>query len=148
VIGTGASGVQLAQEAAGVAAHLTVFPRTPNLALLMRQTKLDEVTICRMEEKYPETYCRCTKTFAGSDIDFLAKSAFEVSDDERQAIFDRLWEIGGFAPGFGTFNNIVVNEEARGSHGILETDSSPRRVPKRDSRLARARNGTGLAALP
>src|SRR5262249_37106054 len=29
VIGTGASGVQVAQEAAGVAAHLTVFQRTP-----------------------------------------------------------------------------------------------------------------------
>src|SRR5438445_335811 len=41
VIGTGASGVQVAQEAAGVAAHLTVFQRTPNMALPMRQTKLD-----------------------------------------------------------------------------------------------------------
>jgi cation diffusion facilitator CzcD-associated flavoprotein CzcO len=37
VIGTGASGVQVAQEAAAVAAHLTVFQRTPNLALPMRQ---------------------------------------------------------------------------------------------------------------
>ena len=56
VIGTGASGVQVAQEAAGVAAHLTVFQRTPNLALPMRQRKLDENTIRRMKEKYPEAY--------------------------------------------------------------------------------------------
>jgi cyclohexanone monooxygenase len=56
VIGTGASGVQVAQEAAGVAAHLTVFQRTPNLALPMRQRKLDEDTIRRMKEKYPEIY--------------------------------------------------------------------------------------------
>jgi cation diffusion facilitator CzcD-associated flavoprotein CzcO len=112
VIGTGASGVQVAQEAAGVAAHLTVFQRTPNLALPMRQKKLDEDTIRRMKEKYPEIYDKRTKTFAGFDYDFLAKAAFEVSDDERQAILEHLWEIGGFVPWIGTFNDIFVNEEA------------------------------------
>src|SRR4029077_15929131 len=50
VIGTGASGVQVAQEAAGTAAHLTVFQRTPNMALPMRQKKLDDNMIRRMKE--------------------------------------------------------------------------------------------------
>src|SRR5882757_1170442 len=112
VIGTGASGVQVAQEAAGVAAHLTVFQRTPNLALPMRQKKLDEDAIRRMKEKYPEMFDRRTKTFAGFDYDVLAKSALEVSEDERQATFERLWQIGGFAPWIGSFNDILLNEEA------------------------------------
>lgn len=112
VIGTGASGVQVAQEAAGVTAHLTVFQRTPNLALPMRQKKLDEDAIRRMKERYPEMFDRRTKTFAGFDYDVLAKSALEVSDDERQATFERLWEIGGFAPWIGSFNDILLNEEA------------------------------------
>jgi len=112
VIGTGASGVQMAQEAAGAAAHLTVFQRTPNLALPMRQKKLDADAIRRMKEKYPEMFDRRTKTFAGFDYDVLAKSALEVSDDERQATFERLWEIGGFAPWLGSFNDILLNEEA------------------------------------
>jgi cation diffusion facilitator CzcD-associated flavoprotein CzcO len=112
VIGTGASGVQVAQEAAGVAAHLTVFQRTPNLALPMRQTKLNEDTIRRMKEGYPAAYERRSKTFGGFDYDVIAKSAFEVSDDERQATYERLWEIGGFAPWIGSFNDILVNEEA------------------------------------
>jgi cation diffusion facilitator CzcD-associated flavoprotein CzcO len=112
VIGTGASGVQVSQEAAGVAAHLTVFQRTPNLALPMRQKKLDDNTIRRMKEKYPEMFDRRTKTFAGFDYDALAKSALEVSDDERQATFERLWEIGGFAPWIGSFSDILLNEEA------------------------------------
>jgi cyclohexanone monooxygenase len=42
VIGTGASGVQVIQEAGRIAAHLTVFQRTPNLALPMQQQALDE----------------------------------------------------------------------------------------------------------
>ena len=112
VIGTGASGVQVAQEAAGVAAHLTVFQRTPNMALPMRQTKLDEDTSRHMKEKYPEIYDRRTKTFSGADIDFLTKAAFEVSDDERQATFERVWEIGGFAPWVGSFNDILTDEKA------------------------------------
>ena len=111
VIGTGASGVQVAQEAAGVAAHLTVFQRTPNMALPMRQAKLDEDTIRRMKEGYPEIYDRRTKTFAGSDIDFLTTSGSEVPDLERQATFERLWETGGFAPWVGTFNDVLVNED-------------------------------------
>src|SRR5260370_17669889 len=113
VIGPGASGVQVAQEAAGVAAHLTVFQRTPNMALPMRQTKLDNGTIRRMKEKYPEIFDRRTKTFAGSEIDFLAMSGFEVSDDERRAIFERLWEMGGFPPWVRPFNDIFVDSEVK-----------------------------------
>jgi cation diffusion facilitator CzcD-associated flavoprotein CzcO len=78
----------------------------------MRQKKLDEDAIRRMKEKYPEMFDRRTKTFAGFDYDVLAKSALEVSEDERQATFERLWEIGGFAPWIGSFNDILLNEEA------------------------------------
>ena len=39
VIGTGATGVQVVQECVAVASYLTVFQRTPNMALPMRQRK-------------------------------------------------------------------------------------------------------------
>ena len=110
--GTGASGAQVAQEAASVAAHLTVFQRTPNTALPMRQKKLDEATSRRMKGTFPERFRKRAETFAGFDYDALAKSALEVSDEERQATFERLWEIGGFAPWIGSFNDILLNEEA------------------------------------
>jgi cation diffusion facilitator CzcD-associated flavoprotein CzcO len=128
VIGTGASGVQMAQEAAGVAAHLTVFQRTPNLALPMRQKKLDEDGIRRMKENYPEMFDRRTKTVAGFDYDVLAKSALEVSDDERQATFERLWEIGGFAPWIGSFNDILLNEEANRAAYKFWRDKTLKRI--------------------
>jgi len=78
----------------------------------MRQTTLDEDTIRRMKETYPANFDRRTKTFSGSNIDFLATSAFDVSDAERHAIFERLWEMGGFAPWIGGFNDILENEAA------------------------------------
>src|SRR6202166_2165219 len=112
VVGTGASGVQVAQEAASVAAHLTVFQRTPNLALPMRQRKLDDETIRRMKEGYPEAYRKRRTTFGGFDYQSLEKSASEVSEDERRATFERVWEIGGLAPWVGSFNDILTNERS------------------------------------
>jgi cation diffusion facilitator CzcD-associated flavoprotein CzcO len=112
VIGTGASGVQVAQEAAAVAAHLTVFQRTPNLALPMRQRKLDTDTIRRMKEGYCSAYQKRRTSFGGFDYEFLPMSASEVSEDERRATFERVWEIGGFTPWVGSFNDLLANEES------------------------------------
>jgi cation diffusion facilitator CzcD-associated flavoprotein CzcO len=112
VIGTGASGVQVAQEAAAVAAHVTVFQRTPNLALPMRQKKLDDDTIRRMKEGYPVAYKKRRTSFGGFDYQFLDKTASEVSDEERKATFERVWEIGGFAPWVGSFKDLLENEQS------------------------------------
>jgi cation diffusion facilitator CzcD-associated flavoprotein CzcO len=112
VIGTGASGVQVAQEASKEAAHLTVFQRTPNLALPMRQKVLDSETSRGMKEHYPRRFSLRGETFAGFDIDFMPKSALEVNDAERREIYDRLWEEGGFTPWLGTFNDIFSSEAA------------------------------------
>ena len=119
VIGTGASGVQVAQEAAGVAAHLTVFQRTPNLALPMRQRKLDDDAIRRMKVDYPSAYEKRRTTFGGFDYESLEKSASEVSEEERRATFERIWEIGGLAPWVGSFNDLLVNEQSnRAAYGF------------------------------
>jgi cation diffusion facilitator CzcD-associated flavoprotein CzcO len=112
VIGTGASGVQVAQEAAASAAHLTVFQRTPNLALPMRQRNLDDDTIRRMKENYPAAFAKRRTTLGGFDYQVLEASAAEASDAERQATFERVWENGGLAPWVGSFNDILSNEEA------------------------------------
>jgi cation diffusion facilitator CzcD-associated flavoprotein CzcO len=119
VVGTGASGVQVAQEAAGVAAHLTVFQRTPNLALPMRQRKLDDDTIRRMKEGYPRAYEKRRTTFGGFDYESLEKSASKVSEEERRATFERIWEIGGLAPWVGSFSDLFVNEQSnRAAYGF------------------------------
>jgi cation diffusion facilitator CzcD-associated flavoprotein CzcO len=112
IIGTGASGVQVAQEAAAVAAQVTVFQRTPNLALPMRQKKLDDDTIRRMKDGYPLAYEKRRTSTGGFDYQALEKAASEVSDEERQATFERVWEIGGFAPWVGSFNDLLANEQS------------------------------------
>ena len=56
VIGTGASGVQVIQEAGKVASHLTVFQRTPNIALPMQQQKFSRQTLDTWKAEYPEIF--------------------------------------------------------------------------------------------
>ncbi len=50
-------------------AELTVFQRTPNLALPMRQRKLDDEAKRRMKETFPERFRKRAQTFAGFDYD-------------------------------------------------------------------------------
>jgi cation diffusion facilitator CzcD-associated flavoprotein CzcO len=91
VIDTGASGVQIIQEVYQDVAELTVFQRTPNLALPMRQRRLDDEAKRRMKETFPERFRKRAETFAGFDYDVIPKNALDVSDQERQAAYEDLW---------------------------------------------------------
>jgi cation diffusion facilitator CzcD-associated flavoprotein CzcO len=69
VIGTGASGVQVTQEAAKVASHVTVFQRTPILALAMQQRRLTRAEQDAAKVHYPARYRKRTESQSGFDYD-------------------------------------------------------------------------------
>lgn len=108
IIGTGASGVQVAQEAAAVASEVTVFQRTPMIALPMRQRKLDVETQTNNKSTYP-TIFRQRRVCRSSIHDIIAdeRGAKEVPDEVRQAIFEAAWQKGGFHFWVGTFADIL-----------------------------------------
>jgi cyclohexanone monooxygenase len=128
VIGTGASGVQVIQEVSKEAARLTVFQRTPNLTIPMRQEKISKEQNARLKEKYPEYFEMRAKTFAGFDFDFLPKGALEASDRERQATYERLWEIGGFVWWLATFNDVLFSKEANDTQYAFWRDQTRKRI--------------------
>jgi cation diffusion facilitator CzcD-associated flavoprotein CzcO len=64
VIGTGATGVQVIQEVAKTAAHLTVFQRTPNFCAPLRNRPIDEETQREIKASYPEIYSSSAGTMA------------------------------------------------------------------------------------
>jgi cation diffusion facilitator CzcD-associated flavoprotein CzcO len=96
VIGTGASGVQVVQEAARDAAQLTLFQRTPNLAIPMGQRKLGPADQAAIKEELPERFETRGNTFAGFDFDFISTNAVDLTAEERTAGYERLWQAGGF----------------------------------------------------
>ncbi|KAG6906927.1 hypothetical protein DXG01_011353 [Tephrocybe rancida] len=113
VIGTGASGVQVIQETGPIAAQLTVFQRTPNLALPMNQGPISVDTQTKMkEEMYPILFRRCKQTFAGFPFSVDTKSLFDISPEEQYLIFEEKWTKGGFQYWLGAHHDVFTDEKA------------------------------------
>ena len=112
VIGTGASGVQVIQEAARVAASVTVFQRTPMLALPMRQRRLTTEEQDEAKAGYPAIFRRRTETNGGFDYSGIGVPTLSVPAAERQATYEALWERGGFAFWAGNYTDVLMDERA------------------------------------
>jgi cation diffusion facilitator CzcD-associated flavoprotein CzcO len=112
VIGTGATGVQTIQTIAGSVGHLTVFQRTPNWCAPLHNSKIDAETQKKIKSGYPEMFRRCLETFACFIHTPDPRGTFEVSDEEREAFFERLYAEPGFAIWQGNFRDIITDRKA------------------------------------
>jgi len=112
VVGTGASGVQVIQEASAVASEVTVFQRTPNMALPMRQRSLTSEENEAHRKDLPDRFKTRSRSFAGFDFDFMPVNAVDLSDEERNAEYERMWTEGGFVMWLGNFQDILADEKA------------------------------------
>jgi len=110
VIGTGATGVQLVQECAAVASRLTVFQRTPNLALPMRQRKLDDAAKAELRVDMDAQYAERADTFGGVEFDFIGETSAEIPEAELREIYEELWARGGFRFWLGSFFDVFTDE--------------------------------------
>ncbi len=112
IIGTGSSAVQAVPLIAQEAAHLTVFQRTPNWCIPAHNGPIDPEHEARVMADYAGYRERCkTTTFGVGFFNADPRSACEVSEEEREATFERLWNQGGLE--FLTaFADLVVNEQA------------------------------------
>lgn len=107
VIGTGATAVQLITEIAKEVAHLTVFQRTPNFCAPLRNTPIDPEIQRKIKASYPEIFKRCSETPAGFLHDFDPRLALEVSPEERQAFYEKIWAAPGFSKWLGVFRDVL-----------------------------------------
>jgi len=112
VIGTGATAVQLITEIAKEVGHLTVFQRTPNFCAPLRNGPITDEMQREIKASYPEIFRRCSET-AGSFVHmFDLRSALEVSVEERQEQYERLWQEPGFAKWLSNFYDVMLPGEA------------------------------------
>ena len=112
VIGTGSSGVQMSEQASLTAQHLTVFQRTPALALPLRQRRIDPATAKEMKADFPRIMDLRRNTFAGFDYEFTTKSWGDFNAEQREAFFEVLWGEGAFHPWLGNFMDVILREDA------------------------------------
>jgi len=112
VIGTGATGVQTIQEVAKTAKQLTVFQRTPNWCAPLLNSKIDAEQMAKIKAGYPEMFKRCQETFACFLHTPDTRGTFEVTVEEREAFFEKLYASPGFGIWQGNFRDILTDSKA------------------------------------
>jgi cation diffusion facilitator CzcD-associated flavoprotein CzcO len=113
VVGTGASGVQVIQQAGPQASHLTVFQRTPQIAFPMRQRPIDDAMQKRMKEELcPPILRRRKQTFSGIHYDLIPKKLVDTTTEERFVKFEEQWDKGGFNFYLGMYMDVFSDKRA------------------------------------
>jgi cation diffusion facilitator CzcD-associated flavoprotein CzcO len=112
VIGTGATGVQTIQEVAKTVGHLTVFQRTPNWCAPLHNSTIDAEAMAKIKAGYPEMFKRCQETFACFLHTPDPRGTFEVTPEEREAFFEKLYASPGFGIWQGNFRDILTDPKA------------------------------------
>ena len=117
VIGTGSSGIQSIPIIAQQAAELTVFQRTPNYSIPVRNAPIDPDYVRAVKADYAGFRARNSLMPAGFGANFERGdgSALEADETQRRADFEKRWQRGGFGflSGFNDFlSNARANETA------------------------------------
>ena len=150
VIGTGATGVQTIQTIAGEVGHLTVFQRTPNWCAPLHNGKIDAETQKKIQAGYPEMFARCRETFACFIHTPDPRGAFEVSEEEREAFYEKLYGERGFGIWQGNFRDILIDHRANATISDFVARKIRERV--KDQRVAEKlipkNHGFGTRRLP
>ncbi|KAL8788283.1 MAG: hypothetical protein Q9195_007380 [Heterodermia aff. obscurata] len=113
VIGSGASGVQLVSSLAAHAKSLTNFIRHAQYVLPAALRSVDAAERRAINERYDEIWREVFTSAFGFGFHEPARPVFSVSAQDREAIFQSLWDQGsGFRFLFGGFSDIAVDEAA------------------------------------
>ena len=112
MIGTGSTGIQAAPVIAAQAEHLTVFQRTPNFTVPARNGPVTPEAWAEIKSSYRDIRRRTRESQGGFPYEPENRSAKDVSDEERRAIYEQLWQDGGFKFLWGSFNDLLIDKEA------------------------------------
>ncbi len=111
VIGTGSSGIQSIPVIAEQAEELLVFQRTANYSVPAFNRPLTAQAEKEGVEHFAERRQFTQESFLGLSVPANDKSALEVSPEERRALYEERWQMGGL-PMYGAFTDIMVDERA------------------------------------
>jgi cation diffusion facilitator CzcD-associated flavoprotein CzcO len=112
VIGTGATGVQTITEVAKTAGHLTVFQRTPQWCAPLDNGKIGKEEMSGIRANYPEIFARCQETYGCFIHATDPRATHEVTQEEREAFWEKLYGEPGFGIWMGNFRDILVDRAA------------------------------------
>ncbi len=113
VIGTGSSGVQSIPEIAKQAAHVTVLQRTAQFAFPAGNRPITGEEMANARAKWGASRAKMYASVGGFPHDpNPARSALDDTPEQRQALYEELWQRGGFGFFLNLYDDIATSEEA------------------------------------
>ncbi|MDE2901986.1 MAG: NAD(P)/FAD-dependent oxidoreductase [Chloroflexota bacterium] len=113
VIGTGSSGVQSIPVIARQAKSLTVFQRTPQFTVPARHRAADRRFIEEeVKPNYEEILEKARWSQGGGGREPIEQSALDVTEAERNRIYEQQWDKGGYEFSGGSFADLMTNRAA------------------------------------
>ncbi len=113
VIGTGSTGLQVITAIAPQVEHLTVFQRSPQYSVPVGNGIVPEEEIAAIKRDYDRIWADARRSMTAFGFEESTVPAMSVSEEERQAVFEKAWQTGGgFRFMFGTFGDIATDAQA------------------------------------
>jgi cation diffusion facilitator CzcD-associated flavoprotein CzcO len=150
VIGTGATAIQLIPEVAKSAQRLTVFQRRPNWAAPLNNAPITKAEMADIRKRYDEIFATCARTPGGFEHEPDRRGFYNVSREERRALWDRLYDAPGFGIWLRNFVEIFIDEDANAEFSEYIAERIRQRVsdPVLAEKLIPKDHGFGIQRVP
>ncbi len=150
VIGTGATAIQIIGEIADKVGELTVFQRRPNWSAPLNNSPISDAEMADIRARYDEIFETCGRTPGGFVHEPDRRGFFEVTREERLALWDRLYDEPGFGIWLSNFREIFTDPAANAEFSAYIADRIRRRVhdPVVAEKLIPKDHGFGVQRVP
>ena len=150
VIGTGSTGVQVIQEVAKTAGELYVFQRHPNWCAPLCNKPIEPQRMEEIRNNYPSIFAKCDVTNGGFIHDFKYETAEGTTEEEREALFEELYNQSGFGIWVGSYRDIFTNPTSNKFITDFVAKKIRERVkdPQTADKLIPKDHGFGLKRVP
>ncbi len=112
IIGTGATAIQVIGDIADKVDSLHVFQGRANWAAPLNNSKITEEQMAEIRSRYDQIFEVCTRTPGGFEYEPDRRGFYEVSREEREKLWHKLYKEPGFGIWLANFREIFMDEKA------------------------------------
>ncbi|KAJ4350801.1 hypothetical protein N0V95_004413 [Ascochyta clinopodiicola] len=152
VIGTGATGIQTitAISKQGGFKSLSVFQRTANWSAPLRNFEITAEQMDIYKNEYDSVFKACAETPACFIHQADPRRSSEVTDEERLALWEKMYNAPGFGKWIGVFRDTYTDRQANELYSKYMADKIRQRVhdPETAESLIPKNHGFGTRRVP
>ena len=150
VVGVGASGIQIIQTIAAEVGELYVFQRRPNWVAPLNNSPIAEQEMAEIRSRYDEIFANCAATGSGFEHLPDLRGFWNLTKEERIALWDELYDRPGFAIIAGNLPEFMIDEAANKELTEYMAGRMRERVndPETAEKLIPKDHGFGMQRLP